>query len=208
MKTIFRTRSARIWRSPNGNASPTAPIATPRIYAALKDFGNVTLTTEAARRVWTPAWLEALRDLRPGHPLRHPRAGEEPGVLTDRHRRPHARHRRECGRLHDAEGHGAQPARGRRGLGAARRHLCGNRHRTRSPVSYPDYRDLRDQARAFTGLFGTRVLAANLGRGRGARPVFGEVVTGNYFQVLGVRAALGRTLLPSDENAPGATRWS
>src|SRR4030095_8710209 len=32
-------------------------------YAALKEFGNVTLTTEAARRVWTPWWLEALRDL-------------------------------------------------------------------------------------------------------------------------------------------------
>ena len=31
-------------------------------YAALKEFGNVTLTTEAARRVWTPWWLEALRD--------------------------------------------------------------------------------------------------------------------------------------------------
>src|SRR5689334_10175054 len=30
--------------------------------ASLKDFGNVTLTTEAARRVWTPRWLEALRD--------------------------------------------------------------------------------------------------------------------------------------------------
>ena len=32
-------------------------------YAALKEFGNVTLTTEAARSVWTPRWLEALRDL-------------------------------------------------------------------------------------------------------------------------------------------------
>ena len=31
-------------------------------YGALKEFGNVTLTTEAARRVWTPAWLELLRD--------------------------------------------------------------------------------------------------------------------------------------------------
>src|SRR5689334_5472379 len=30
--------------------------------ASLKEFGNVTLTTEAARRVWVPAWLEALRD--------------------------------------------------------------------------------------------------------------------------------------------------
>ena len=32
-------------------------------YAALKEFGNVTLTTEAARRVWTPWWLDALHDL-------------------------------------------------------------------------------------------------------------------------------------------------
>src|SRR5262245_57970659 len=30
--------------------------------AALKEFGNVTLTTEAARRVWTPSWLELARD--------------------------------------------------------------------------------------------------------------------------------------------------
>jgi len=29
---------------------------------SLKDFGNVALTTEAARRVWTPWWLEALHD--------------------------------------------------------------------------------------------------------------------------------------------------
>jgi hypothetical protein len=32
-------------------------------YAALRDFGNVTLTTEAARRVWIPWWVEALWDL-------------------------------------------------------------------------------------------------------------------------------------------------
>ena len=30
--------------------------------ASRKDFGNVLLTTEAARRVWTPWWLEALHD--------------------------------------------------------------------------------------------------------------------------------------------------
>src|SRR5213594_2134066 len=29
---------------------------------SLKDFGNITLTTEAARRVWTPWWLDALHD--------------------------------------------------------------------------------------------------------------------------------------------------
>ena len=32
-------------------------------YAALREFGNVTLTTEAARRGWMPPWIEALHDL-------------------------------------------------------------------------------------------------------------------------------------------------
>src|SRR5436190_14820904 len=30
--------------------------------ASLKDFGNVTLTTEAACRVWTPWWIDAVHD--------------------------------------------------------------------------------------------------------------------------------------------------
>ena len=70
-------------------------------------------------------------------------------------------------------------------------------------VSYPDYQYLRDHDRAFSGLFGSSVVTASLGRGRSARQVSGELVTGNYFQVLGVRAERGRTLLPSDEIAPG-----
>jgi predicted permease len=70
-------------------------------------------------------------------------------------------------------------------------------------ISYPDYQYLRDNDRAFSGLFGSVVARVNLGRGRGARQIWGELVTGNYFQVLGVRAQAGRTLLPSDETAPG-----
>ena len=46
-------------------------------------------------------------------------------------------------------------------------------------------------------------MTVNLGSGLGAEPIIGELVTGNYFQHLGVRAQLGRTLLPSDEIAPG-----
>ena len=41
-----------------------------------------------------------------------------------------------------------------------------------------------------------------LGRGRAARQVSGELVTGNYFSGLGVRAELGRTLQQSDDVAP------
>jgi hypothetical protein len=63
-------------------------------------------------------------------------------------------------------------------------------------LSYADYQYLRDHDRAFSGLFGTSAFKPTFGRGRGARPVWGELVTGNYFQILGVRAARGRTLLP------------
>ena len=70
-------------------------------------------------------------------------------------------------------------------------------------VSYPDYRFLRDNDRAFSGLMGTTVAQVGLGRDKGSRSLWGEIVTGNYFQVLGVRAQIGRTLLPSDEIAPG-----
>ena len=70
-------------------------------------------------------------------------------------------------------------------------------------VSYPDYQYLRDHDQAFSGLFGSTLATVGLGRGRSARSLWAELVTGNYFHVLGVRAERGRTLLPSDEIAPG-----
>ena len=66
--------------------------------------------------------------------------------------------------------------------------------------SYPDYVDLRDQANVFENLaaFDQRVLNAT-GESEAER-VRGLIVTGNYFDVLGVRAQLGRTLQPSDDH--------
>src|SRR6185295_7445735 len=58
-------------------------------------------------------------------------------------------------------------------------------------------------ATAFPDLFATGFVELNLGRGKSAHQVAGELVTGNYFNVLGVRARLGRTLQPSDEVVPG-----
>ena len=62
---------------------------------------------------------------------------------------------------------------------------------------------LRDNNSAFSGLMASGFVDLNVGRGRNARQVSGELVSGTYFQVLGGRAELGRTLLPSDEVAPG-----
>lgn len=69
--------------------------------------------------------------------------------------------------------------------------------------SYPDYAQLRDGTRSFSSVFGFALAEVTLGRGRDARQVSAELVTGGYFSALGVTAQLGRTLTPQDELAPG-----
>ena len=68
--------------------------------------------------------------------------------------------------------------------------------------SYPDYRDLRDQAKSVSGLIALRQTAATLAADGRSDRVWVQVVTGNFFGVLGVDAALGRTLAPSDDLVP------
>ena len=70
--------------------------------------------------------------------------------------------------------------------------------------SYPDYLDLRRGTRTLAGLVGYVPAVGAVGFGDRARALAGEAVTGNYFQLLGVPAAHGRTLLPDDDR-PGAT---
>ena len=74
-----------------------------------------------------------------------------------------------------------------------------------STFSYLDYADLRDQNSVFSGLVGHSLMLAAFGRdGARTRLLIGEVVTGNYFDVLGVRAAVGRTFLPEEDRVEGA----
>ncbi len=70
---------------------------------------------------------------------------------------------------------------------------------------YPMYRDLRDHDHAFQGSIATvPAQVAFAHAGEGARALDTELVSGNYFQVLGVRAAAGRLLALSDDTQPGA----
>jgi putative ABC transport system permease protein len=70
--------------------------------------------------------------------------------------------------------------------------------------SYPMYKDLRDHVPAFSGLIAKFSVDLSVaGQGRTERTQ-GELVSGNYFQVLGVRSVLGRVLSADDETAPGA----
>ena len=72
-------------------------------------------------------------------------------------------------------------------------------------LSYPDLEDLRDgTTEVFTGILASYLTSANVARGDGEANVFGEVVTGSYFSVLGIDAMLGRTLGPDDDRTPGA----
>ena len=69
--------------------------------------------------------------------------------------------------------------------------------------SYPMYRDLRDQNRAFSGLAGVFPFDASVAAGSRTEEANGELVSGNYFEVLGVTPFLGRTLEPPDDRVPG-----
>jgi predicted permease len=70
--------------------------------------------------------------------------------------------------------------------------------------SYPMYRDLRDQAKVFDGLIATSPAPVGIAHDRTSEVGDAEIVSGNYFSVLGVGPALGRLLSPADDAAPGA----
>lgn len=72
--------------------------------------------------------------------------------------------------------------------------------------SYPMYRDLRDQNQALSGLVASAMAEAGAEAAweNHAEAVNAEMVSGNYFAVLGVRAAMGRIFTATDETAIGA----
>jgi predicted permease len=69
--------------------------------------------------------------------------------------------------------------------------------------AYADYRDFRNQNTTFTGIAAESTQSFHLGTDRAAERVWGELVSGNYFEVLGARAAQGRLLQPEDARNEG-----
>jgi putative ABC transport system permease protein len=70
--------------------------------------------------------------------------------------------------------------------------------------SYPMYRDLRDKNTVLSGLIAAAPISIGVVWNNHAEPVSAEIVSGNYFETLGVRPALGRLFVSSDETAEGA----
>ena len=80
----------------------------------------------------------------------------------------------------------------------------GDKQQPYQTVSYPVYRDFRDQNRVFAGLAAFGVgWQFRLGLPNDVRFVWGEVVSGNYFDVLGIQPHLGRMFLPEEDSVPG-----
>ena len=70
-------------------------------------------------------------------------------------------------------------------------------------VSGENYKDFRDENEVFSSLAAYGVVLYNMGNLEEPAQVLGEIVTGNYFEVLGVRPALGRLFLPEEDVTPG-----
>jgi predicted permease len=176
-------------------------------YAALRAFGGVELRKEVcrdARGPWASVWLERLwQDIRHGARM----LAKNPGFTL-------------TAVLSIAIGVGANAAMFSVADGLILRPLAvpdpgglvvvG----TTTPdgtvryggISYPDYADLRDRVRSFDGLAANRLIVASLTRSRDeiARGTMGMAVSANFFDVLRVRPALGRTFLPGEERVTGA----
>jgi predicted permease len=72
-------------------------------------------------------------------------------------------------------------------------------------VSYPDYIDVRDRSRSFSGLVAYTIAITSFSdrADEPAQRKVGKAVSGNYFDAMGVRPGLGRTFRLDEDHVPG-----
>jgi macrolide transport system ATP-binding/permease protein len=76
---------------------------------------------------------------------------------------------------------------------------------TDAAISYPDFRDFRDNNRTFDGLVASSLSAFGFSPDAATLPktIYGTYVSGNFFRTLGVQPVLGRAFLESEDQAGG-----
>jgi predicted permease len=72
------------------------------------------------------------------------------------------------------------------------------------PTSDLNYRDYRDNNDVFSGLIGYTAWGATWTRDEETKQLFVEPVSGNYFDLLGVKLALGRAFFAEEDKGPGS----
>jgi predicted permease len=71
-------------------------------------------------------------------------------------------------------------------------------------TSHPWYLYLRDHSQSLDGVVAFRALPVNVNAGAATERVTGMLVSGNYFDVLGVAMAAGAAIAPADDQTPGS----
>ena len=75
-------------------------------------------------------------------------------------------------------------------------------------TSYPAFQDLRQRNTTFSGIAGFNGFCqARLRWGNTVKSVYGQAVTGNYFELLGVQPDVGRFIREADEHGPGSAPY-
>lgn len=172
-------------------------------YASHRRFGNALLLKEASHEMWGWYWLETLvQDLR--YAFR--KLGGSPGFTA-------------AALLSLAFGIGANtavftlinalllrmlPVREPQQLVLLGRSSLETNDAHSFP--YPFYRELRDNNPAFSGVLCYTGISPALNVNGTSERVSGELVSGNYFDVLGVKPYIGRLFTREDDNVPGAER--
>ena len=71
-------------------------------------------------------------------------------------------------------------------------------------ISYPNYRDFRDHNTVFSGMLLYAPVVVSLTGSGDPQLLMAQLVTGNYFETLGVQPAVGRGFLSEEDSGPGA----
>jgi predicted permease len=75
--------------------------------------------------------------------------------------------------------------------------------RLRTPLSYPAFRTIRDRAQALAGVSAFSIFPASVRVDQDAEQAVAQMVSGNFYTMLGANAAAGRLLSPDDDRIPG-----
>src|SRR5580658_10970736 len=85
------------------------------------------------------------------------------------------------------------------------KHYGGNNGPDR--ISYPMYREIRDQNQVFSAMFCTYPSTVSATFQGGTELIGADFVSGNFFPVLGIGAAVGRVFTASDDLIQGGHPW-
>ena len=172
--------------------------------AAVREFGNILLVQDVTRQMWGGGWFEQIgRDVR--YALRQLR--KSPGFAITATTMLAVAICANSTVFSWIDGTMLRPIPGARDTGDLVSLQRGERHFSPTPpFSYLDYRDLREQNHTFAGILAYHNDWIALTGGAQPERAYIANVSANYFDVLGVKPALGRFFLAEEEARPDSRR--